>query len=458
MARFPSRSVFESAKGAKSAGPIRALLSTTIQRAHPTPGRRVSGGVHREPGAARDDAPNPPARAGLLLGRSQRLSRVRSQSGRDAAPIVRHCCGDECVLPESERGRQKVVGPGLQARLAADRDCGLGPKLCCSVGGEYHAIDADRCRLPATGRSDLDVLTDNSGEKAPTVTAATAPDPLPAPSNVPDIGHRPDYRDRVRYRYTTAAGERIEKARAAAAELGQTDPVPWEDIRAVYARPERTPWESYKAAAKEATQHALTVALTIGMVGIFLVALVMGNMKQQAADEARKTAPAGTTPVVKEITTSKEETRIVTVCGIFLILVFVKSAHGRVSTRRKLLAEGYLRDGEQVVTEALDALPALAELSSAPVGRKRAEALTDVHAKISALMTAVTASTETAAGITGYAGDRPRLKEHGQKVRRAFADRLGGLVEDREGTARQHGTDGCRTACPGVVRNSPGCR
>ncbi|MDG9687882.1 hypothetical protein QC334_35020 [Streptomyces sp. DH18] len=269
------------------------------------------------------------------------------------------------------------------------------------------------------------------------MTAAPAPDPLPASSNVPDIAHRPDYRDRVRSRYTTAAGQRIEKARAAAAELGQTDPVPWEDIRAVYVRPERTPWESYKASAKEATQYALTVALTIGMVGIFLVALVMGNMKQQAADEARKTALAGTTPVVKEITTSKEEARIVAVCGIFLILVFVKSAHGRVSTRRKLLAEGYLRDGEQVVTEALDALPALAELVSAPVGRRRAEALTDVHAKISAVMTAVTASTETAAGITGYAGDRPRLKEHGQKVRRAFADRLGGLVEDREGTARQ---------------------
>ncbi|MFF2308213.1 hypothetical protein ACFVVP_37630 [Streptomyces sp. NPDC058128] len=248
---------------------------------------------------------------------------------------------------------------------------------------------------------------------------------------------RPNYRERVRSRYTTAAEERIEKAQAAAAELGHIEPVPWEDIRAVYTRPERAPWESYKAAAREATHHAFAVVFLLGMAGMFLLALIMGNMKQQAADEARQAAPAGATPVVKEILTRKEEMGILAICGGFLFITFVNSAYGNVSTRRKRLAEGYLRDGEQVVTEALAALPALAGVASAPVGRKRAEALTDVHAKISSLMTAVTASTEMAAGITGYAGDRPRLKEHGQKVRTAFADRLSGLVEDREGTARQ---------------------
>ncbi|QGZ47038.1 hypothetical protein GPZ77_00085 [Streptomyces sp. QHH-9511] len=241
----------------------------------------------------------------------------------------------------------------------------------------------------------------------------------------------------MRSRYATAAEERIEKARAAAAELGQVDPVPWEDIRAVYTRPERTPWESYKAAWREAAEHAVSVALLLGLGGMFLLAMLIGSMKEQAAEEARKAAPAGTTPVVKEILTWKEELGIAAGFGGFLFLVFVRSAHGKVSARRKQIAEGYLRDGEQVVTEALDALPALAGVASAPVGRKRAEALADAHAKVSALMAAVTASTESAAGIAGYAGDRSRLKEHGQKVRTVFADRLGGLVEDREGTARQ---------------------
>lgn len=52
------------------------------------------------------------------------------------------------------------------------------------------------------------------------MTAATAPDPLPVPSNVPDITTHGNYRDRLRSRYMTAAEERIEKAQAAVAELG----------------------------------------------------------------------------------------------------------------------------------------------------------------------------------------------------------------------------------------------
>ncbi|WP_435191806.1 hypothetical protein [Streptomyces sp. bgisy126] len=165
--------------------------------------------------------------------------------------------------------------------------------------------------------------------------------------------------------------------------------------------------------------------------------MLLAAMKQQAANEAQKTAPAGTKIVVGEYLTRKEAFGIAAGFAGFLLFTFMSSTHGKVSAQRKQMAEGYLRDGEQVVTEALDALPALAGVVPAPVGRKRAEALADAHAKVSTLMTAVTASTESAAGITGYAGDRSRLKEHGQKVRTAFADRLGGLVEDREDTARQ---------------------
>lgn len=220
-------------------------------------------------------------------------------------------------------------------------------------------------------------------------------------------------------------------------ELGHADAVQWEDIQAVYSRPERTPRQSYKAAARHVARPAFTLTLLTGFAGVILLSLLMGNMKEQAADAARKAAPAGTVPVVHEVLTRRQELAIVAFCGGGLLFVFGNSVQSRVSTQRKRLAEGYLRDGEEVVTEALDALPALAAVASAPVGRKRSDALADAHAKMSAFMKAVTDSTGTAAGITGYAGDQSRLKEHGQKVRTAFTDKLGGLVEDREGTVRQ---------------------
>lgn len=268
------------------------------------------------------------------------------------------------------------------------------------------------------------------------MTAPTAPAPPLAPTT-PPASLRPNHRDRMRARYTAAVDERIDKARAAAVQLSQADTVPWADTRAIYARPERTPWQSYKAAARQVTRPAFTLTLLMGFVGIVLLSLVLGNMKGQAAEAARKAAPAGTAPVVNEVLTRQQELTIVAAFGGGLLFVFGNSVQSRVSTRRKRLADGYMRDGDEVVTEALNALPALAAVASAPVGRLRAAALTDAHAKMSVFMTAVTDSTDSAAGITGYAGDRSRLKEHGKKVRTAFADRLGGLVEEREDTARQ---------------------
>ncbi len=192
--------------------------------------------------------------------------------------------------------------------------------------------------------------------------------PAPAP---PTTAPRPGYRDRLRARNATAAEERIEKAGAAAVELGHTGPVPWDDLRAAYTRP--SGWWG-KAAA------------------------------------------------------------------VGFVVTFACSSYRRMSDKREGLRKGYVKDGDQLVTEALDALPPLAALASAPAGRTRTEALTDVREKVSELMIAVRNSAEAAAGLRAkYAADQRRLREHGQKVRTAFADKLSELVEDREPAARELG-------------------
>ncbi|WP_406389484.1 hypothetical protein [Streptomyces sp. NBC_00211] len=235
---------------------------------------------------------------------------------------------------------------------------------------------------------------------------------------------------------------RIDKARAAAVELGQTDAVPWEDVRAVYARPERTPWQSYWKAAKECITVPLGALFgVVAFLGIaFILLLSVAAVVNEISDKPKApalSASAGTAAGPR-LTLSRDAKRAVRVLGppgLALVIVFGAAMH--ITNRRKAFASGCLDEGENVVTEALDALPALAAVVSAPVGRKRVEALTEAHAKVSALMASVAASTGTAAGISGYAGDRARLKDHGQKVRTAFANKLGGLVEDREDTTRQ---------------------
>jgi hypothetical protein len=243
----------------------------------------------------------------------------------------------------------------------------------------------------------------------------------------------------VRGRYATAAEERIDRARtAAAAELGYTDPVPWDDIRAVYTRPPRSPWKSYTTVIGGIVNNALGAAFVLGFVGMMLVTASLSIDKDNRA-EAAKTAPpaqkAAAVAAADRGLTRREKRELVFFGVDFVCVVFLASGLRGFKDHRSKMAKGYAEEGEEVVTEALEVLPALAAVVGAPVGRPRAEALASAHEKTSALMTAVTDSSKSAAGIPGYAGDRSRLKEHGQKVRTAFADKLGGLVEDREATA-----------------------
>ncbi|MFB0631182.1 hypothetical protein [Streptomyces sp. AB3(2024)] len=272
---------------------------------------------------------------------------------------------------------------------------------------------------------------------APTATEAPPTLPLP-PTAIP----QPGYRDRLRARYATAAEERIDRARIAATELGYTDPVPWDDMRAVYTRPPRSPRKSYTTVIGGIVGNAIGAAFVIGFLGFMLLTAGLSIDKDNRA-KAAKTAPsaqktAAATAADAGLTHQEKKELAFFGVGLAGTVLLVSSWRG-ISDHWRKMVKGYAEEGEEVVTEALEVLPALAAVVGAPVGRQRAEALASAHEKTSAFMTAVTDSSKSAAGIPGYAGDRGRLKEHGQKVRTAFADKLGGLVEDREATARALG-------------------
>ncbi|GAA2500571.1 hypothetical protein GCM10010406_41340 [Streptomyces thermolineatus] len=262
------------------------------------------------------------------------------------------------------------------------------------------------------------------------MTAPATDSAPPAPAS------RPGYRDRLLARYTAAAEERIEKAQAAAIELGHTSPVPWEDIRAVYTRPSRT--------TLQACRELLGKALGVALIGAFLWGLLVMIV---LAVGIKQTTAAQKAPTTKA--SAEAEQRLVRAAGkkagqhfvMAFTVGFLCSACGRGGDKWRAAQKGYVGDGDQVVTEALDVLPALAELASAPAGPARTKALADVHGKVSALMNAVTTNATTAAGMYAkYVADQGRLREHGQKVRTAFTEKLGDLVEDRERAARKLGT------------------
>ncbi|MFJ1551980.1 hypothetical protein, partial [Streptomyces sp. NPDC088246] len=238
----------------------------------------------------------------------------------------------------------------------------------------------------------------------------------------------------MRARYSAAADERIEKARTAALVLGHTDEVPWDDIHAIYVRPSRTAWKSCLVVMSDVLATAFIRSAVVGYVLLVLVAV--------SAVTAPETTPR-TKPLSAEKRQKAELEQMVEGtqgAAVVCIAVFAASSFRRFSDTREAMKKGYAKDGDQVVTEALEALPALAALASAPAGRTRNEALTDVHVKVSELVTAVTTSTKTAAGIHAkYIADRGRLREHGRRVRTAFTDKLSELVENREPTARALG-------------------
>lgn len=264
----------------------------------------------------------------------------------------------------------------------------------------------------------------------------TAPATNPAPSSPPVVPVPPPsptwwaYRHRLRASYTAAAQERIDKAETAAAELALTDSVPWDDIGATYTRPARTPWKSLRILLGQAFAVAFLVSLLLGFLAGVLLSLDLREAESLAAEKKQ------TLSAEERAKIADRAKRGVRNLAVVFVVVYGASACNRFMDKRKAMRAGYAKDGDEVATEALDALPALAVLAAAP-GRARTEALTEVHERLSELMSAVTTSTGTAAGITRYMADRGRLSEHGQKVRTAFTDKLGKLVEPRERTTRE---------------------
>ncbi|WP_331734785.1 MULTISPECIES: hypothetical protein [unclassified Streptomyces] len=256
---------------------------------------------------------------------------------------------------------------------------------------------------------------------------------LTTPS-IPTVAPLLGYRDRLRACYSAAADERIEKARTAALALGHADEVPWDDIHAIYVRPSRTAWKSCLAVMSDALATALIRSVVVGYLLLVVVAM--------SAVTAPDTTP-GAKPLSAEERQKAEREQVgqgMEFAAKACVLVFAVSSFRRFSDKRAAMKKGYAKDGDQVVSEALETLPALATLASTPAGRTRNEALTDVHVKVSQLVTAVTTSTKTAAGMQAkYIADHERLREHGRRVRAAFTDKLSELVENREPAVRELG-------------------
>lgn len=264
---------------------------------------------------------------------------------------------------------------------------------------------------------------------------ATTTSPAPVP---PTVVPRPGYRDRWRARYTAAAEERIVKAQAAATELGHTGPVPWPDIRATYTRPGRTAWKSFRLLLGGALGAAFLGSILVGL--LFIIVFTLETAQKEATAAANKTKVAALSPEAKKQADQVLAKRVGKYTATAFFVIFTVSIFRSSSDKREAMRKGYAKDGDEVVTEALEVLPALATLVSSPAGRARAEALTEVHEKVSELMASVATSTGTAAGMHAkYTADRGRLREHGQKVCTALTDKLGELVEDRERSARELG-------------------
>ncbi|MFD6822936.1 hypothetical protein ACFWC5_21570 [Streptomyces sp. NPDC060085] len=182
----------------------------------------------------------------------------------------------------------------------------------------------------------------------------------------------------------------------------------------------------------------------VGLVAFFAFSGLFAwdaQQKREVAAAAQHQAVKPMSPAEQTEANAKLAHQVVMGTTFVCVLSFTAFLSHGVITKLTSLKKGSVNDGEQVVTEALDLVPALARLLSAPAGRKRVEALTQVHAKGSALASAVSTSTNTAGGLAGrYTADRGRLREHGQKVRTVLTEKIGELVEDRERATRELGT------------------
>ncbi|MFJ3097921.1 hypothetical protein [Streptomyces hydrogenans] len=243
-----------------------------------------------------------------------------------------------------------------------------------------------------------------------------------APSSAPRLG----YRDRLRIRYDDAVEQRIAKARDAVDLLGCTEPVPWDEIRAAYERPDRSPLRSYRT--------VLTQGIGAGVVVFVFLYICIAGLAAASIDTSE--AQQGSQAVAARL----QEAGSVSLPTLVLLGCTAAITIGTWSTvksRREALLKGFVPvDDDGVINQALEVLPVLAEVHAAPAGRSRVKAIEAAHQRTKDLMEEVISSSRSRGGMRdAYAADTGRLSEHGRKVRAALKNALGGLVEDRQQSA-----------------------
>ncbi|MFC9732485.1 hypothetical protein ACFWEO_01720 [Streptomyces roseolus] len=233
------------------------------------------------------------------------------------------------------------------------------------------------------------------------------------------------YRDRIRARYDGAVEERVTKARDAVELLGYTEPVPWDEIRAGYGRPARSPLRSYFSTVGQGLAGA--VVITVLMV---LSVAVIGLLLSWSAEE---TPGVGAATGQQTARATDLQTIMVWTVVTCVAMIAVAVSSFLIGRRGTLIAGFVPMDDDGVITSALELLPALAEVHSAPAGRARVEAVKGAHQRTKSLMEAIGSSARNLGGMrTMYAAHPGRVTAHGRKVRAALKDALGGLVESRQ--------------------------
>lgn len=243
--------------------------------------------------------------------------------------------------------------------------------------------------------------------------------------SLPITPHR--LRDRLRSLHATAVEKRLDAARSAAEQLLDEQTLAaasWDDIRAVYDRPDRSPIRSYSSLL-----GSIAAGIVLALSGGLFTVLPVIFMAESVVELLHVRIPLGDLP---RLTISGALFVVVVMLVGFMAVIGISLVV--TSARRVDLITGApARDADATVTAALDLMPSCATLDDAPAGADRTRALEDVFKRTAHLAEKIDETgglTRPLAvrGDTGYG--------HTRKVRAALAAVLDGLLIDRPGAAR----------------------
>ncbi|CAM5593660.1 hypothetical protein SABIM44S_00030 [Streptomyces abikoensis] len=236
------------------------------------------------------------------------------------------------------------------------------------------------------------------------------------------------YRAYVHGKHQDVVERRIAAAQGAAAQLGSTGSIPWDDIRAAYARPARSARKSYAAAL--GTALGLFAFLWIAAIGLAVLSVAYERGLPNTSRQEHK--PLFATQAEKDRFRSQSLAIGATCAGAALL--------GTALNRHIELFLGFpTRPTDKLITSALELVPACAEVATAPPGSARADALNSVNRGATLLQQEIARSARKRGGIRHFGGDGSLLTAHARKVRAALAEELSRVVSEREEAARTLG-------------------